>query len=189
MRKAKVRERGTSALELTLCLPLLVFVMMFLIGMGHTLITRQHAVVAARFAATYHSVMGRRPPAEMVSAAASDGQEDWRLSGRTANGGNEAERGLRGGISSVISSVFSAFTGAAGSGGKIEYVAGTQPERGLLPRIFTLNEAQAQSQIISGSWTCADGPAGFLPTVLGRMNPLGLLNVRCCQCYETKGVR
>ena len=182
-------ERGTSTLELTLCLPLLVFVMMFLIGLGHALITRQHAVVAARFAATYHGVMGRKPNESLVSEAASDGQEAWRLSGRDANAGSEAEQGLGGGVASIISSAFGAFTGGAGSGGRIDYVAGTTPQRGILPRLFSLGEAQAQSQIIAGSWTCADGQASFLPQVLSRVNPLNLLGARCCQCYETKGIK
>jgi hypothetical protein len=163
--------------------------MLFLIGMGHTLITRQHAVVAARFAATYHSIEGHRPDAGLVSDAASEGQEAWRLSGSTANTGSEAGQGLRGGIGGIIGSVFSSFTGMAGGDGHIEYVAGTRPERGLLPRIFSLGEAQAQSHIVSGSWTCEDGQASFLPQVLGRVNPLGLLGVRCCKCYQTKGIQ
>ena len=78
-------ERGFSTLELTMALPLVVFAMLFLIGMGHALITKQHAVVGGQFAAHHHRVREAGPNAAMVGKVVSGGGEAFRLSG----GGDE----------------------------------------------------------------------------------------------------
>ena len=179
-------ERGTSTLELTLLMPLVVFVMLFLLGMGYALITKQHAVAAARFAATYHRFQGQAPAAQDVSKAASNNEDRWRLSGRTSNTSGDAYRGISGGVGSVISSVFGAFVGSAGQSGRIRYDAATTPTRGLLPRLYQIGDATAQYQVEAGTWTCDKGN-GYLSTILSKVPIPGLswlFGGSCCNPYR-----
>jgi hypothetical protein len=78
-------ERGVSTLELTLAMPAVIFALLFLIGMGHALISKQHAVVGGQFAAHYQRVRESAPNAAAASRAVSAGTETFRLSG----GGDE----------------------------------------------------------------------------------------------------
>jgi len=181
-------ERGTSAIELTLLMPAIVFVMLFLIGMGHTLITRQHAVAAARFSAAYHAAHGRAPSPQQVSRAAANGEEQWKLSGGAKNGGGDAYRGIGGGVAGIISSVFGSFIGSAGQGGKISYFASTTPNRGLLPRIHRIGDTTAQCHLVSGAWTCDRG-SGYLSLILSKAPIPGvsfLTGGSCCRPYESR---
>jgi hypothetical protein len=74
-------ERGVSTLELTLAMPLVVFAILFLIGMGHALISKQHAVVGGQFAAHYQRVRESAPDAAAAGRAVSAGTETFSLSG------------------------------------------------------------------------------------------------------------
>lgn len=74
-------EKGISTLELTMALPLVVFGILFLIGMGHALISKQHAVVGGQFAAHHERVREAAPNAAMVGKVVSKGAETFRLSG------------------------------------------------------------------------------------------------------------
>jgi len=78
-------ERGVSTLELTLAMPAVIFALLFLIGMGHALISKQHAVVGGQFAAHYQRVRESAPNAAAAGRAVSAGTETFRLSG----GGDE----------------------------------------------------------------------------------------------------
>jgi hypothetical protein len=78
-------ERGVSTLELTLAMPAVIFALLFLIGMGHALISKQHAVVGGQFAAHYQRVRESAPNAAAASRAVSAGTETFGLSG----GGDE----------------------------------------------------------------------------------------------------
>jgi hypothetical protein len=78
-------ERGVSTLELTMAMPAVIFALLFLIGMGHALISKQHAVVGGQFAAHYQRVRESAPNAAAASRAVSAGAETFRLSG----GGDE----------------------------------------------------------------------------------------------------
>jgi len=62
-------------------LPLVVFGMLFLIGMGHALISKQHAVVGGQFAAHYQRVREAAPDAAAIGRAVSGGGETIKLSG------------------------------------------------------------------------------------------------------------
>jgi hypothetical protein len=78
-------ERGVSTLELTMAMPLVVFAMLLLIGLGHALITKQHAVVGGQFAAHHQRVREAAPNAAAIGRAVSGGAETFHLSG----GGDE----------------------------------------------------------------------------------------------------
>ena len=73
--------RGFSTLELTLAMPLVVFAMLLLIGLGHALISKQHAVVGGQFAAHYQRVRESAPNAATIGQAVSGGAETFKLSG------------------------------------------------------------------------------------------------------------
>ncbi len=78
-------ERGISTLELTMAMPLVVFAMLMLIGLGHALISKQHTMVGGQFAAHHQRVREAAPNAAAIGRAVSGGAETFRLSG----GGNE----------------------------------------------------------------------------------------------------
>jgi Contact-dependent growth inhibition CdiA C-terminal domain len=74
-------ERGLSTVELTMALPLVLFAMLMLIGMGHALISKQHAVVGGQVATHHQRVREAAPSTEAVGQAVSAGSETFRLSG------------------------------------------------------------------------------------------------------------
>jgi hypothetical protein len=78
-RRRTKNEKGLATLELVMGLPLIVFAMLFLIGLGYTLIAKQRAEAGAQFAASYERARNR-PPAESVAGrAVAAGSEDFRL--------------------------------------------------------------------------------------------------------------
>ena len=76
-RMRAARERGSSSLEMVLLLPFVVTTFMILVGLGYALATKQHALVAARYASTYDVAKGATPTPEQVGHAASVGTEAW----------------------------------------------------------------------------------------------------------------
>jgi hypothetical protein len=178
-------ERGLISLELTLMLPMLVFLMLFMIGMGHAIITRQRAVVAAQFSATYHAAQGNGPSGDKVSDAASAGSEQWRLSEQVTSSAGDAGAGLGGRISGLIGSALGSFVGGAGARGVIRYTAQTTPNRGILPRFYNLGDAGAKYQIANGTWTCRCG-GSYLSVILPAVRIPGFSpdEKTCCETYQ-----
>jgi hypothetical protein len=74
-------ERGLSTVELTMALPLVLFAMLMLIGMGHALISKQHAVVGGQVAAHHQRVREAAPTAEAIGRGVTGGAETFRLKG------------------------------------------------------------------------------------------------------------
>jgi hypothetical protein len=173
------------SLELTLMLPMLVFLILFMIGMGHVIITRQHAVVAAQFAATYNAAQGNGPSGGRVSDAASAGGERWRLSDQVASSAGDAAAGVGGHVSGLIGSALGAFVGGAAARGVIRYTTQTTPNRGILPRFYNLGDAGAKYQIANGTWTCRCG-GSYLSVILPavRIPGFSLDGNTCCETYQ-----
>lgn len=75
-------ERGSASVEFVLILPVLAMGMLFLIGLGYTLMTKQNAIVGAR-AAVYFRAWDHPPEAGNLSGriknAISPGREEWRV--------------------------------------------------------------------------------------------------------------
>jgi hypothetical protein len=185
MKRARRTEHGLSSLELTLMLPLLVLLILFLIGMGHTIMAKQHALVAARYAASYYSVHDRQPSAGQVSQAVSAGTETWRLSAHTASAAGDVQSSL-GGISGMLASALGSFMGTAGSRGVISYTVSTTPERGILPRLFRLNDAEAKFSLASGTWVCR-GSSSYLSAIIPVFSLPGMSlsgGLSCCRPYQ-----
>jgi hypothetical protein len=87
-------EKGISTLELTMALPLVIFGILFLIGMGHALISKQHAVVGGQFAVHHQRVREAAPNVAMVGQVVSKGAETFRLSGGGAETINYTARAM-----------------------------------------------------------------------------------------------
>src|SRR5262245_4498214 len=77
-------ERGLSTVELTMALPLVLFALLMLIGMGHALISKQHAVVGGQVAVHHQRVREAAPNAEAIGRAMTAGAETFRLRGGVA---------------------------------------------------------------------------------------------------------
>src|SRR5262245_61202907 len=74
-------ERGLSTVELTMALPLVIFALLMLIGMGHALISKQHAVVGGQVAVHHQRVRKAAPNAGAIGRAMTAGAETFRLRG------------------------------------------------------------------------------------------------------------
>ncbi|HKR22312.1 MAG TPA: TadE/TadG family type IV pilus assembly protein, partial [Pyrinomonadaceae bacterium] len=76
-------ERGSVTTEFVFATPLLVIAMLFLMGLGYTLMTKQNAIVGARAAVYYRATRDQTPPPANVTAmikdAVSPGREEWSL--------------------------------------------------------------------------------------------------------------
>ena len=173
-------ERGAAAVELALTLPLFVLGMVFLIGMGHTLITRQHGLVAARFAAFYHAARGSRPGAALVSQTVAGRTEQWRLS----HSSQSASGGSFGGAGGIVESVFGSFVGGQRGEGVLSYRADTTPRRGLLPRVYNLRDATGSYHLANKTWKCERGRGSYLSLLTSSIPLPGFPNdLACCKTY------
>jgi hypothetical protein len=74
-------ERGLSTVELTMALPLVIFGLLMLIGMGHALISKQHAVVGGQVAVHHQRVREAAPNAAAIGRGVTGGAETFRLNG------------------------------------------------------------------------------------------------------------
>src|SRR5689334_11537372 len=76
-------ERGSVTTEFVLVIPLLALAMLFLMGLGYTLMTKQNALVGARAAVYYRAPRTQIPqPAqfnELIGNAVSPGREEWTM--------------------------------------------------------------------------------------------------------------
>jgi hypothetical protein len=183
-RKDQATERGSSTVELIMLLALISFVMLLLVGLGHTLITKPHAIVASRFAAAYQSANGFSPSPQLVSKAVSKHTETFRIS-LTRGGDCSAFSELSG--SGLIGSAFGSVLGGFVGNRLITATAGTKPESGIIPRLTTINQTTSQYHLVSGTWTCKEG--GDLFSLLAQNFGLGGLNLlpgklSCCETYE-----
>lgn len=189
MQEARDRqcERGTASVELALSLFWIVFVMVFLIGMGHTLINRQQALVGARFAAFYRSDLGREPAAALVSSSIKS-PETWSLEPVYENDAGDVRDGVggRGGmLGGILNSVMEKID-AFGGDGSLTYTTSTRPTRGLLPHMFTLR-ASARYALSNDPWSCEKG-GSYLDMLTSQVPlPAGMsLSLSCCTTYPKR---
>jgi hypothetical protein len=86
-------ERGLSTVELTMALPLVIFALLMLIGMGHALISKQHAVVGGQVAVHHQRVRKSSPNTEAIGRAMAAGAETIREGRRPGDHQLHGERG------------------------------------------------------------------------------------------------
>lgn len=161
-------EAGAVVVEFILAFPIAIFIILFLIGLGHTLITKQHALVAVRYISQYRIVNKQNPSSEQVTRAVASIKENWSLSVSEDVSEFDASGTLKSGAGGVLGSVLSFFSGILDSligNHNVLVTASTRPERGLLPRIFRLNFAQAAYIVEYDTWTCEGNKGSYVSIV------------------------
>ncbi len=179
-------ERGSVTTEFVLVTPLLAVAMLFLMGLGYTLMTKQNAIVGARAAVYYRATREQVPPHSTVTAmvkdAVSPGREEWTLD-FNESGMPDPQTGNSGILQGLISSIYQAFNK------DIHYTAHGTASLGFLPRIMNLGRAKGVYSLPRETWTCeqTDG-ASYTSIVLGQMGlppPINtVLELSCCDTYS-----
>lgn len=184
-------QRGASSLELVLLLPFVVLVFLLLIGLGHTLGSKQHAVVAARYSTSYDVAKGdpgNLP--ELAAHAASRDLEQWQLS-RDAEDATPIDFKAEGidGIFEPVYGFFNEIANALGVGaGSVTYLAETQPDRGIVPRLYhDIPTAKGRYVLPKGTFTCSQaGGSSYLTMLFNEVGVgelLGTDGTDCCKTY------
>ena len=186
MLKHNHAQRGSVTTEFVLVVPLLAFAMLFLIGLGYTVMTKQNAVVGARAAVFFRVPRTQVPQSatvnEIIGAAVSPGREEWALDfheGPMENPGS----GFLDIIGSVVGGIYQSFNK------EFQYTARGSASLGILPRVMNLGEAQANYSLPRGTWTCRQtGGASYTSMLLGRFglpSPInGWLELTRCESYK-----
>ena len=179
-------ERGSVTTEFVIVTPLLVIAMLFLLGLGYTVMTKQNAIVGARAAVYYRAPRDRMPPPDavtvMIKDAVSPGREEWSLE---FNEGSMDDP-QTGGVSffqSVVNRIYQSFNK------DIRYTAHGTATLGFLPRIMDLGRARGVYSLPRGTWTCEQTDGGSYISVslgaLGLPSPFNRwLDLSCCETYD-----
>jgi hypothetical protein len=160
--------------------------MLFLMGLGYSLMTKQNAVVGARAAVFYRANLEDTPPQtamnELVRNSVSPGREQWTLNFNEEND-NEPPEGGAGIISELVSGFYQ------GLNKEIHYDVKGTATLGFLPRIMNLRPAEASYYLPHRTWTCSQSGGSYVRVA---MNGLGLpdivkrlLDSSCCVNYES----
>lgn len=204
-RKNLRAERGSTTAEFVLVVPLFATAMMFLIGLGYTLMAKQNAIVGARGVVFYRISLDQSPSvdelANMVEETVSPGREDWAVIdlGETPDsdpelskvGQSKPERGAFSAIGGVINSLYQMLNNEKG------YQASAAPTLGFVPRALKLDgslRARSAYYLPEGTWTCDEiGSSSYVGLALNQIPiPDWLkkkLNPGCCDTYSsTRGV-
>lgn len=178
-------ERGTAVIELVLSLLWIVFAMLFLIGMGHTLMNKQHGLVAARFAAYYESGRERRPQAPQARAAVNS-SGTWTLTRGAVNDAGAAQTG-GGSVMAEVLDAFNSILSFIGGEGELTYTARTTPTRGLLPQMWGGLRVSEHYTLATDTWTCEES-GSYLEILGGKVGIPGEipLDLSCCKTYPRR---
>jgi hypothetical protein len=165
-------------------LPFVALTFLLIVGFGHTLSAKQHALVAARYATTYDVVHEQPPQAADLARASGSGAAQWQVS-RSSDDAPQFEVG-----SDVLQPFADATSGLVGGTGRIGYVASTTPQRGIVPRLYPgMPAATARYDLPGSTWTCDDlGGSSYLTFALnqgGVGEILGTDGQECCEHYES----
>lgn len=193
-------QSGSVTTEFVMVVPLLAMAMLFLLGLGYTLMTKQNAVVGARSAVFYRVTLEQEPSAQELSGlvrdSASPGREDWRVDDATSpqvdpdlGGVGRSEPDLRVGdiIRGTVEAIYQEFNQDVG------YRVSTAPTLGFLPGVLGVNKskplrAQAEYHLPHGTWTCKQTGGGtYLSIAFSQIGvPSWLsdkLHPNCCKTY------
>ena len=179
-------ERGSVTVEFVLVVPLLALAMLFLMGLGYTLMTKQNAIVGARAAIYYRAPRSQTPPVTTINAlikdAVSPAREEWTLDFSEGNLENP-ETGQTSILQSGVNSIYQSFNK------EIRYTANGTATLGFLPSIMELGQAQGRYALPRGTWTCEQtGGSSYLSITLGSVGlPSRLssfLDLSCCETYK-----
>lgn len=186
MHKHHQGQRGSVTVEFVMTVPLFAMAMLFLIGLGYTVMTKQNAVVGARAAVFYRVPRTQVPPPvtvnEMIAEAVSPGREEWAIDfheGQMESPGT----GFFDIIGNVVGGIYQSFNK------EFQYTARGSASLGILPRLMNLGEAQATYSLPRGTWTCRQtGGASYTSMLLGQLglpSPInGWLELTSCESYD-----
>ena len=184
--KIRHSERGSVTTEFVMVTPLLVVAMLFLMGLGYTIMTKQNAIVGARAAVYYRAPREQVPPPDtvttMIKVAVSPGREEWALDFNEGSMENP-DTGSAGFLQSGISRIYQGFNK------DIRYTAHGTATLGFLPRIMDLGRAKGTYSLPRGTWTCeqTDGASYTAITLsaMGLPSPFNRwLGLSCCETYS-----
>lgn len=179
-------ERGSVTTEFVLVVPLLAVAMLFLLGLGYTLMTKQNAIVGARVAAYYRISRTELPSnsdmSEMVRDAVSPGREEWTLDFVESNIDDPAT-GRVAIVQGAVNEIYQRFNKENRS------TARGTATLGFLPRIMSLGQAAGVYYLPQGTWTCAQTKGGSYTSIaLGQMGLPPPINqwvgMSCCETYQ-----
>jgi hypothetical protein len=185
-KKNRSTERGSVTTEFVLVVPLLAVAMLFVMGLGYTLMTKQNAIVGARAAVYYRAPRTQVPPDAVVNTmikdAISPGREEWALEFNEENMA-DPETGRVNILQSAVSSIYQSFNK------EISYTAYGSATLGFLPRIMELGEAQGAYALPRGTWTCDQTGGGSYTSItlrsMGLPPPINSwLGLSCCETYS-----
>ncbi|HJT65870.1 MAG TPA: TadE/TadG family type IV pilus assembly protein [Pyrinomonadaceae bacterium] len=178
-------QRGSVTTEFVLVVPLLVVAMLFLMGLGYTLMTKQNAIVGARAAVYYRAPRSQTPPVTTVNAlikdAVSPAREEWTLDFSEGNLANpDTGQSI---LQSGVNSIYQSFNK------EIRYTANGTATLGFLPSIMELGQAQGRYALPHRTWTCEQtGGSSYLSITLssvGLSSRLSnLVGLSCCETYK-----
>lgn len=179
-------ERGSVTTEFVIVTPLLVLAMLFLLGLGYTVMTKQNAIVGARAAVYYRAPREQMPPPDAVTVtiknAVSPGREEWSFEFNEGSM-DKPQTGSMSFFHGVVSSIYERFNK------DIRYTAHGTATLGFLPRIMNLGRAKGAYSLPRGTWTCAQTDGGSYLSItlreLGLPSPLNqLVGLSCCETYN-----
>lgn len=192
-------EQGSTTAEFVLCVPLFAAAMLFLIGLGYTLMTKQNAIVGARGAVFYRTSLNDDPNLEDLASLAkvstSPDREEWQV--RDLGDSFESDSDLEGIeqpkrwgafplIQEIVDGLYQSLNHETG------YQVSTTPTLGLLPRVLRFNRSvrsQSAYYLPRGTWTCSQTKGSSYVTIA--MSPIPLpsfarrfFDPGCCETYE-----
>jgi hypothetical protein len=149
--------------------------MMLFVGMGRTLVVRPHALVAARYAATYQRLTGGIPDGNRIERGVSIQRELWMVNGNNDGLASDeiARMNSNGGEAGgwfqqlVLNFAFDA---------TIHPVVSHQPVEGVVPKLLKIGTVTGTYYVAGGTWENND--CGAFISYLGRKLPWPLS--KCC---------
>jgi len=183
-------QEGSTSLEFAFSLMPVVFALMFFMGMGYTIGSKQHSVMAARYTTTAYVASRNgstytKPSDSDVANAAFNGVEQWQTAERSHQDmdANIDQSGVASGVLGVFNGIMNALNLNRVAG----YEASTQPNRGLIANLYTVQRAKSQYFLVKGTWTCKEmGGSGYLSWALSQVPLLNQLNSSCCETYDNR---
>ena len=165
-------ERGTSVLEFVLILPSILLVIVILIGIGQTVILRQHALVAARYSAFYQRITGSTLPGQLVPKEVSGGDDTWTVTaentGQTIDMFSSTETG-----SGPVVSLFAALVSDLDQGVSLRATVSSVPQRNVVVEIFRVGKVSAAYSLPRGDWSSANC-GSYLSLLLDKFKIAGI---------------
>lgn len=192
-------EQGSTTTEFVLAVPLFAAAMLFLIGLGYTLMTKQNAIVGARGAVFYRVSLDDDPNlddlASLAEVSTSPGREEWQV--RDLGDSFESDSDLDGIekakpwvgfdlIQGLVSDLYQTLNHETG------YQVSTTPTLGLLPRVLRFDRsvrAQSAYYLPRGTWTCGQTKGSSYVTIALSTLPIPKQAVQffdpgCCETYD-----